>query len=294
MPPPAWDINFPHIQDAILDYVLDEPDDETIRALRAVSRNFSDNIDSRIVKHAVYVLDPPDVYTYIGRVRLPFGNGELEDRTRILDVRPGRCLYHGMSPSKKLPVHFRNQQYARVLNANCERILPNLICVNPGLTVIYAALQAAFRADKPVGNNSLGTVRTITVLPLSMGYTAIPTTPEPQTLLEAKTVFAFVQQTSADTHDEVIYHYNPWANIKKIGVQYCENDVRQCTLAGPSTTEWGFSDEVEVFDRMTVHYYDNKRRLDHGPQVRRISWWEWRQELSADEWELIASIPDHP
>lgn len=55
MPPPAWDINFPHIQDAILDYVLDEPDDETIRALRAVSRNFSDNIDSRIAKHAVYV-----------------------------------------------------------------------------------------------------------------------------------------------------------------------------------------------------------------------------------------------
>lgn len=296
MPPPCWEIDFPHIRDAILDCVFDDPDDDIVKALRAVNGTFRDVVDSRIVKHAVYVLDPPSVHTYIGRVRLAFTDGAMADRTQILDVRPGRCLYHGMEPKFTLSVYFRRLRYARVFNANCERNLPKLIGANPNLTVIYASLDVALRSNKPVGNHSLGATRTITLLPVYMGYAAISTTAEPQTLLDARAVFAFVQHTSSKTDDEVIFHYSPWANIIQIGVRYHPDEVRECTLAGLSEPEWGFVGEMDVFENMNVGYYDweGGRTLNHGPAVRRISWKAWRQELTEEEWELIASIPDHP
>lgn len=99
---------YPHIRDLILDFAPDE----AIPALRLTQRAVRDAVDRRIAEHAVYVIDPPRMYTKRGHINLPFQSRDLKWRTRMLDVHAGKSTSYNRNEG--LPAHFPNVHCVRL------------------------------------------------------------------------------------------------------------------------------------------------------------------------------------
>lgn len=112
---------YPHIRDLILDFAPEE----AIPTLRLTQRAVRDAVDRRIAEHAVYVIDPPRLYTKRGHIGLSFESRGLKWRTRMLDVHAGTTRGYGRNEG--LPAHFPSVQFVRLHGQTSSGVVERLL-----------------------------------------------------------------------------------------------------------------------------------------------------------------------
>lgn len=310
---------YPHLFDTILTHVLEDASaeayvvhripaptagDSLLRALRLTNHAIRDAIDRRIDNHAVALLQPRVLYTFVGKVKL-YKNPETVARARDLDVHPG-------SASKVAPPHryrskfkFSGAKYARVFSESCEEVLDRIIGHNSqDLTVIYPVLEFQSYRERRIGSTQIKVTRTITLLPVNLGSrNQSRTWVKPKSEGDAEHLAVFLAAPGADTltQSDDIYEY-PMAQFRhglmtlaydmissarklapgRVATVGLLESIRASAPQGSNCAEWYTSFEDLAFGNSS---------LMGALHAHRYSWEEWRDQLSQEEWSLIESIP---
>lgn len=307
MPGLDWDY-FPHVRDAILEFVLEDKHNGTIHALRLTQRAVRDFLDRRLVRHVVYTLQPRHFYTLVGKVQLRFVDPHVAARVRVLDVRPGSRPHNGIANCPPC-VQFPCVRYARVFCRKGASALAPLVKGASDLTVIYAVPFSENLPDTSpiIGSHKFQPSRSIALLPIRRSDSVWDsyTIPAPQ----SEPVLAFVQSDSGpSTPHEVRPEYRTIEelhlrglrlselHLSELCVRFYPDKKRQFILAGSSNPtgqrQWA---GMIRFRHLSVRYYSGDNldfRRDRMPDVTRISWSEWWDELTCEEQELIQHLPE--
>lgn len=292
MPPLHWDINFPHICDAILNLALGDPDDATIRALRLTQRAIREFIDRRIVQHIECTVQSISLSTAAGHVRLPFEDERVAAQVRILDVCKGR----GNTPRTWPAVSFPNLGHARLLAVGHRVVLDWLISDSSDVTLIVAISASlgdtAYLALRM--HTSASVSRTITLVPAPKNRR--PFSPEEANDLNALgglvglqpeelSIYSRGFMSCVTTVEDVADTGEGSDRAEYIQVRQGQKNsvqrIKDCVVAGQKDMTLARVIEVE-------HYGGPAWTFDR----RYVSPAEWREGLSDEEWDLINSIPE--
>lgn len=292
MLPLHWNINFPHIRDAILNFALGDPDDATIRALRLTQRSIREFVDRRIVQHIECTVQSFSLSTMAGHVRLSFEDERVAAQVRILDV----CKGGGKTPRAWPAVSFPNLRHARLLAVGHRIVLDWLI--SDSLDVILIVPIPASKSDTAYLalriHTSPSVSRTITLVPAPKS--SRPFSPEetndlnalgrlvgqqPEELSRYRRGFMSCVTTVEDVGDTGEGSDRPeYIQVRQEQKSEIQR-IKDCVVAGQKDMTLAKVIEVE-------HYGRPAWRFDR----RYVSPAEWREELSDEEWELINSIPE--
>lgn len=305
---------YPHIFDTVLAFVLDHaraqgriihgpnptPDDVLLRTLRLTNRLVRNAIDQYIKAHAVVLLKPHIAFTYVGKLQL-FVDTASTAQVRILDVHPGTADKILPPPNIRLEFQFSKVWYARVFSESCEKVLDRLVGENtPDLTVIYPVLCFENRERRVIGNMKIHATRIITVLPLHTYPHEVQHEWHLPMSASTEQVFAIVSPASRASN--TLNDHHP-SEFKKscvglhidIMVSTIADGRESFTLVGMlqawKTAVTDRPDGAEVLKGLS-QVDDGLFESPKGSSAsRRISWAEWRSELSSEEWDLLQSLP---
>lgn len=179
MPTLDWSF-YPHIFESILEHVLHnaeahasvahgpqiESDDSLLRALRLTHRFIRDTIDGRVDNHAVTLLEPPVVYSYVRGIKLSY-DAETAGRVRVLDVHPSFADKHKPPADFRSEFQYLNARYVHLFSESCARVLDHFVGENPvDLTVIYPLIDGDPLEEHHIPTSSFNVPRIITMLPV--------------------------------------------------------------------------------------------------------------------------------
>lgn len=307
-----WDY-FPHIRDTIIHHVLTGPPDgrdATIGALRLTQRAVRRFVDRQLVKHAVFVLKPRKVYTYSGKVRLPFEDAAVAAQVRVLDVLPAAEADLQIRLGRlHSDIQFPEVRYARVVSITCERVLHKLVGENShNLTVIYPHLDPLPRPGygnlRQIGDPKVNVSRIIAVRPLeapwsyfNIGWLM------PSSAKGVELVLAIVGAGVGTSSTASTVPVRP-PLVERVAT------LLESIFAAPgpekdgSLTVVGFSKALRETapgnpedDRFIQRWirpdadFPGCLANAYGRKLRSLSWQEWRDELSPEKWRLIESLP---
>lgn len=294
MPPVHWDINFPHIRDAILLYALEDGDDSTIRVLRLTQRAIHDYIDRRIVQHVECSVQSFNTTTAIGHVRLAFESENVASLVRVLDVVKGSSNDVRAWPA----VSFPHLKYARLLCPGHRMVLDWLIADSSNVILIIPIVTS--RPEAPYQTLRIHTgpsvTRTITLLPAPENRRPLSTEDmedltalgnrvgkQPTGLLQYRRGFVSCITTVDIVDDADTGDGSDQPEYIRVGggSGSCLQRIKDCVVAGQADLTLAMVIEVE-------HYGGPAWRFDR----RYVSVVKWREELSNEEWDLIDSIPE--
>lgn len=319
MPTLDWSF-YPHIFESILEHVLHNAeahasvahgplrafDDSLLRALRLTHRSIRDTIDRRVNNHAVTLLEPPVVYSYVGGIKLSY-DAETAARVRVLDVHPGFADKHEPPADFSSEFQYLNAKYVRLFSESCARVLDHFVGENAAnLTVIYPLVNCDPLDEHHIPTASLSVPRIITLLPVYTHPYSNYTWTWPESTVDIEDgpqhIIVYVPIRGASDVPEPRGKCQPRPKSFVYGVYALVDDVlsSDTVLRPRRTIHVGFLDSVEI---VTPHGFADEPGLGIDEPIlamteqgkfydtRCISWQEWRDEVPKEEWDLMASIP---
>lgn len=292
---------YPHV----LDLILDSATSNTLRALRLTNRSIQDLIDRRIAKHVLYIDWCNQMCTTEGQVCLAFTEPTVAERIRTLDVYPPDAGQYNPVDRKYtddqeggvfcdfpfLRFNLPNLQTVRLLGAD-EHCLLTDIC-DPPETVIQLVHPGRFIPRLYVGE-SLGprTRKCIAVLPTDSSTVRtswVSWAVEQEEAFQEK-VLVFLPEL-----DEVTWggyggvSGSPWMTLDR---WEGEDDPASITVVGWEGVRRFFLFRDRYPEDHLLGFLTDDGDDFHLRKIRFLTLEEWKDELTHDEWNSVASLPE--
>lgn len=288
---------YPHIRDLILDAA---PDD-AIPSLRLTQRAVRDYLDRRLAQHILYVVKKGRLYTRTGHVQLAFQTADIAPQVKSLDVYTPDLF----EPHDAVALHLPNLQYARL---PCIGDLYNVLpAVAPAPPCVIQAILPKEPVEDVVLNfwTSEHTQKMVFVLPRRLSAlrcrnvhysSALSEVHVPELVLVLLPGLDDVWKDEVDGADSR-YRYKPDC-LQGIVKECLRSPGDSLTLVGLEGLAQKIAGKMTIGDLLHRHFLEDSHfkraawpQNPDGRRLRILSVEQWRSQIPAHEWELVATLP---